>query len=565
MCARVGSWLSGLSRSASLHLFLTNPCLCLAAFLDSLRLSASICCNFVIWMWPRVRSGVCMQGLRLVSPVLWLLTKSFCCCVCSETYTVMMQSFGIPRFVVLMHKVEFLTSLVVFWQHERRRRREAARLALLPPPAASPKSVIAPIGNPTSVPDSAHVRASGKRRSESELLNDARRRPPQPSASSTAQQQQQQLTSTTSQAVSARGFRTSAMVNEIKAAAQQHAQQKGAGTQRLTRGAISEQTAAASASAAAAPSAKELAHLKRSTAAAIDRTIDEQWPGDDNNFSMSGVTLMDGEIVLPTLHVTAATGTASARHAANAASTDVDLFVLYELVSRRYGGYASISKRQWIEVMRRMASTTRIMEKHGLFQSNQNDRDEPDNASNTSPTKRSQAQTKADEQAVPSQAMADELREVYRVHLLLYEEYVTRHRKELRQKMEGADGDDVDMADEGTNAAGGGDHFANPVAGSTGLPMPAPAFSMAEIKRWALIRARKQHQATLHCPTEAQPATAAASSSAAAPAAASTRTRRSVASSSKSSHAANEQSLCSQCKQDTLAPMCQCYHCQTSK
>lgn len=385
------------------------------------------------------------------------------------------------------------------------------------------------------------MRSSGKRRSESELLGDPRRRPQFHGAA--ASQQTATTGAAAPDAAATRGFRSSAMVQQLHAAAQQHAQ--ATTPARPTRG-----TAAVT----SAPSAdrRESASSRRLTPIEIERTLDQQWPGDVDNFTLDGVRLEHGEVVAPVLQ-------AGARGGGRDELVEVDLFVLHQLVRRRYGGFNAVSKRQWVDVLRTMLNTARIAERRDLFQANDARRtadDEQSNGSGKSPTKRGPSQADSFS-STALHSMADQLRQVYRVQLLPLEQYVTRH----RQEQEVALSDNEDEADADTEMK---DEAAQrKPASSSSLPgeeMPMPVFSMDQIRKWTLIRARKQRQQAAAATQDHARAGAAQPAESASSASGQSRTRATASSASKS----NPQLLCLQCNVDNLAPMCQCHHCHQS-
>lgn len=308
---------------------------------------------------------------------------------------------------------------------------------------------------------------------------------------------------------------------------------------------------------AASGDQRQSASSRRLTAIEIERTLDQQWPGDVDNFTLDGVRLEQGEVVAPVLQAGARGGRDEL--------VEVDLFVLHQLVRRRYGGFDAVSKRQWMDVLRTMLNTVRVAERRDLFQANDvhrtaDDEQSGSSGSGKSPTKRGPSQSDTFTNA-SLHSMADQLRQVYRVQLLPLEQYVTRHRQEQETALPANDDEaeadgDTKMKDDAAQH--------KPFSSSSSLPgeeMPMPVFSMDEIRKWTLIRARKQRQqAAAAASDQARAGAAQPAESATASSSAQSRARSNAASASGS----NPQLLCSQCNVDDLAPMCQCHHCHQS-
>lgn len=248
--------------------------------------------------------------------------------------------------------------------------------------------------------------------------------------------------------------------------------------------------------------------------------------GDHNNFTFRGVTLSDGEVVPPTI-----------------SDVEVDLFLLFELVSQRFGGFSLIAKRDWTDLVRLMRATDALMEAQQQFRPNLIDEEtnETSDGYPRAPAKHSPAKARRSHTESPAQLAreADSMRDIYRTYLLPYEEYVQQHTH--------IDTDRVSSAS--------ADSPASPHGRSHHSELPLADLSMDEIRRWPHITAMKQKETAL--------AAAAASTNQHAAAAAAVSVSDTPAASA-SAAVTDPPLTCAQCETDSLAPTTQCYQCRTS-
>lgn len=317
----------------------------------------------------------------------------------------------------------------------------------------------------------------------------------------------------------------------------------------------------------------------KSSASAAHHASDVSAVSDD--FIIDGVRVSDGMVVAPTLRSVAE----SKGYNPASGLAEVDLFVLFELATRRWNGFLHLSKKQWLDVLRQLMLTERITDKQHLFQAN----DEPRMLQNDEEAAKASAKKgKKPAHDLPAQILtqnaADELCAVYRSHLLPYEQYVAEHLQQSRvtaakppvdlskpTSMELDDENSSAMNDEpklaaaaaassSSAAAASSPCIASSASHSSGveLSMPAPTFSMSDIRHWPHVRAMKAHLRAQLTEHSAAPRPAAASGSG-------SRSSRMGGSSNQFKVNGTDPSICAVCKSDTLAPMCQCHHCLSSQ
>ena len=463
--------------------------------------------------------------------------------------------------------VEFLTKLTSFWQRAHRARSRPPE-----PPRywnineASGAAAAAAVDAGATPPQrSIH----GKRRTEAALLMDSRRRPrdkfPEPVASAAAEaassssavSAQSAAAGHTSVSVEKTVLRSGSLVHDLRMAASAYA----------SRGDGRPATAASGStkSVGARPSASPTPHIPDVSAVSDDFTLD-------------GVHVREGEIVAPTLRSVAES---KSYHPASGLA-EIDLFVLFELVTRRWNGFSNLSRKQWIDVLRQLMLTERIVAKQHLFQTNDEQRIlQQDEEVEKSPAKKGRKSVDELPAQLLTQSVADELCAVYRTHLLPYEQYVTEHAQQQARlspsksaidlsKPTSMDLDDDDSsattdepkvaaaASSSSAAAASAPCIARPASHSCDLlSVPAPTFSMFDIRQWSQVRAMKARlQAQRAEPSEeTRPLASAAAASGS----------RSTRMGGSARTYGTDPSICAVCKNDTLAAMCQCHHCLSSQ
>lgn len=395
--------------------------------------------------------------------------------------------------------------------------------------------------------------AKGQKRSETQLLNDSRRRPTRESHSDNmdVDHDEGELEERKS------GYRTSPSVVELHSAAASYAQRvapgvvprvlrsrNGEGNNQLTTKADNNTTKRATRHDDAHSSTKSAPSSSSSLTSDVGFL-------DLNNFTLDGVTIESGEIVTPTMK-----------------RGHIDLFLLYELVVNRFGGFDHILKKQWLDLARLLRIATRMVDATNQFRSNPMSDTTTNMEEEEEEKEYGGKDTGDDDTSTQLHAMAEQMRKIYRSHLLPYERHIAAHAKEAAA---------VGQVDSDTTVSVAGDscdssdltRSSGRLASSSDLPLPC--FSMGEIRRWSQVAARKQREAQLAAEaanannTSQHARAAAAAATHAAAATPVTPARKPGRMSSATAGVPTERDLgyaCAQCKVDSLAPSTQCYQCK---
>ena len=389
-------------------------------------------------------------------------------------------------------------------------------------------------------------RLPGMRRSEAQMLDDPRRRPPAAAAVTRASEPQPP------QSLAQRlGLTSSSLTRQLHAAAQSltSAGLPGRTSTRAHRG--------------TSPTKRADGGAARLSSVDAERAVADNFPGNELNFSLDSVQVLDGQVVMPVLRADAGALDSDAATSASAREElPIDLFILHQLVAWRL----RLSKRgsdtlpsqflpaDWTDLLLMLRDIHRIGQRRRLFQTNDEAAEVPSPAATTTKAARGhsnghanagaqakssspqkpRSQKDAQARAEAQQRAATALRVIYHSHLapMLNLERNTTAASASIQANTGA----VSTSAEGTAAA----------SSSAGAPdavpaqcFPVPTFSASDIAEWAGVRARIQR--------------------------AKARAEADAAALAASVRSGKRRPPCELCQTNIMADMCQCAHCHKSQ